>query len=409
MFKDSVAGNIAKLASGSILAQILYLLSLPYITRIYPSEYWGLLAIVVSTSMIISSFNTLQLETLLVLKHKEFNPHKITEIVFINIGITLLVLIVISIGVIVNEVLFLANIDFKLIYLGTCLAFVFSTYRILENSLTGFKKFATIAKGVLLYRVSMIIAQLAFYAVGVIEYGLILSAFISRTISSIFFKKKSQFALKKFRFKASTKIILENSNYSRDITIQNFLNTCSQYLPSLLLVLSYSNEEVGNYFFIIGVTQMPINIINSSLKKVLIKEYSENNSEKMNSLNRKVFKKLLLIGFPLILIAFLAGETIISFAFGNEWEIAGNLIPFVTLWMFAMALSTSFRMKYHACSEQKKLLKLEKILFFTRVACLLLCVSLKPKFELTIAIYCLIGLIINLVLIIKAPTKKLSL
>lgn len=408
-FKNGIIGNILKIVTGSTVAQIIYLISLPYVTRIYPPEYWGALAIVVSASMIISSFNTLQLETLLVVKHKYLNPNKVGDITVINLIITLIVMIVLFLGLIINKILYSPIDNYNLLFYGCLIAFLFGIYRTFENSHSGFRQYLTITNGEIIYRISIVFMQILFYLIGAIKYGLILSAIFSRLVSTSYLSYRSNYRFNNLKLKFNKKLIFNNLNYSRDITLQNLLNTTSQYMPSLLLALSYTSSEIGNYFFILGVLQMPVNIITGSLGKVLLKEYSENDDANMNALNWLVSKYLLVIGLPSLFIVFLFGNDLIKLVFGENWLLAGKLIPFVATWVFAMSLSASFRMKYHVCNAQKELLKQENFLFISRITTLLICINLIPKFETTIMIYCLVGVIFNFILIFQAPKSRLIL
>ena len=72
-----------------------------------------------------------------------------------------------------------------------------------------------------------------------------------------------------FNFKKLKLLLNEYKCFAKYTAPQNLLNSVSQNSPVLILGVFYGEVIAGAYFFAIRIVQLPVSLINSSIKKYI--------------------------------------------------------------------------------------------------------------------------------------------
>src|SRR5690606_1760978 len=95
ILKSSFVKNVGKLASGTLLAQIITFLSIPILTRLYSKEAFGYLITYTAVVTFISSFATLKYDTALVLPKEDKHAYALLKLSnIVTMIITLLCILI---------------------------------------------------------------------------------------------------------------------------------------------------------------------------------------------------------------------------------------------------------------------------------------------------------------------------
>ena len=90
--------NIGKISSGTLVGQVISIISIPIITRLYGAEIIGYWALFNSIAMVVNSFSDLGLTNAIMIKDSEEKSHQVYKVVTtVNLFISLIATIFISI------------------------------------------------------------------------------------------------------------------------------------------------------------------------------------------------------------------------------------------------------------------------------------------------------------------------
>jgi|TARA_B110000879_G_scaffold73272_1_gene102360 O-antigen/teichoic acid export membrane protein len=267
---------------GTLIAQIIAVISSLFIAKIYGSEAYGILSIFVGFSSIMSVFNSLQLDNYIVTCKDKLTRHHWFNFLFMLIPIMTIIGALVFLPFYV--IFFDGGIDFNVLILSVLSAILLSYNKTHEFFLTSQNNFPSISFAKILLVLINVFFQFAFY-VRFSVYGLVYSSFISLVIVTLYFSFKN----KKHFNAINIKII--KSNLSANKSIMTYLlpsrfinNLASQSIP-LFIFAFFSLKDAGVYFFCQKVLTMPLFIISSSISTV----YFEKASSLMNTSKKELF------------------------------------------------------------------------------------------------------------------------
>lgn len=347
MKKGSFLRNVAIVASGTAMAQVIALLSSPIITRLYGPEAYGMMGIFQSLFIVLIPLAALSFPNAIVIPKKDEEAKGIMLIsIYLSIIISILSLIIIFIFN--KNIISLFNLQdiapyIFLIPIVLLLGGLMQTY---EQWLIRTKQFHITAKSTV-YRSFIINSG----RVGIGIYYPLASVLIVLTALENGIKLLiMRFNLKKMDFKISLKYydikkILNLTKTFKDFPIyrtpQIFLNNLSQNMPVLLLTIFFGVAATG--FFAIGrtVLSVPSMLIGNAIGEVFYPRIAEANhkGENLNRLIIKATTAMVLAGIIPYGIIILFGPWLFSFVFGAEWIVAGEYARWMSIWIFLMFIN----------------------------------------------------------------------
>lgn len=195
------------------------------------------------------------------------------------------------------------------------------------------------------------------------------------------------------------------SNYKYCVvgTIASFLNVLSQQMPMLLLPILFGYAALGYFSLAFSLVVIPVTLLLSPLRSLLIKEYASHNSK------NKVFNKFTLLLMPIsivgVLFAFFASEPIVLAIWGKEWLQTALYIKLISIWAASGLLNAPSFAYIIATEKQEYLLYLEVLFIFIKIAILGGAYFLGTGLVFTCIYIVLSGVFYNLILIIFAKVK----
>jgi O-antigen/teichoic acid export membrane protein len=331
--KNDVVKNISKLASGSLISQLVLFLTIPLLTRLYsPAEYGlqGLFVSVISIASVVFTFNYQQAIPITTKKHQ------LGIIVIISFASSLVVTLIslIICYFYLNELSLLLGINNNgILLLFPIGAFLLSITLILELICYKYNFYGLQSKTHVLY--SLLIQSFKilggyFYAFGTtlimsIILGYVIKVFVLLT------KLQNKINVKELvRKKCSEKrgfvILKKYSTFPLHRMPQTFLTSLAIYLPVFVLASFFDLKESGYYSLAIGVLGVPLTLLGSSVTNVLFPKITsmfKSSHIKMYFYIRNFFGIMtIMLIVPFGVFSFYA-DTIFSYIFGVDWKIAG--------------------------------------------------------------------------------------
>lgn len=335
---SSLVRNASKLASGTIVAQIIAFITIPILTRLYSQEAFGLLAAFSAVVGFVSSFATLKYDTALVLPKEDRDAYTLLKLSNIaTLAIT---------GLCV-AVLFLPWEIFKeyqglqiLIGLGVILSVNYNNSALWNIR---FKHYNHTATSKIVQSVAVFAFQYLLYSFSGMK-GLIVGNIIGISVSGLYLIVTRSFDWRLYRkigwgdMKEQGKRYIDFPKY---FTASNAILSFSSSLPILLFVKYIPMAQVGLYGIALRLISQPVVLVANNIRSVVLSDMAtrKNNKEPILRWYGKIF--LGLFGASLVAAAglIILGDWFITLFLGEEWAEAAlyakMLIPLLIGQMIA--------------------------------------------------------------------------
>lgn len=399
--------NTAKLMSGNAIGQLIGILSIPLIARLFGVEAFGVFASVLAFSLILSGVSTLGLHLAILIPKSDYEAKRIA-----SLSIT----IIFALSLILSVVIFVYNKEVStLLNLKTMQWVVFSipalvmsqsVYLVLSYYSVRKKEFWLVSiTGVTVGLVDRVSAIGAAFLGFISPLTLVISRVLSNVVSSIgllFYTSRE---------KCETPVIeLSNGDlvkrYKKYIIFNTpstlMMNTTAQ-LPTLLLTAMVSPVAAGLYAMATRVVSIPVIAIGGAFSKTYMQKISESYSNGDEVLIVSESKDLLLKVFSYGLIPFatlsVAGSVIFTLCLGSQWEEAGGLLAGLSFVAFTTLAVQTFGGIFDVYKQQEKRLMFHMLNSIVRIGTLFTCLVIELPLHISIYIFSLVSVLMNFIVL----------
>lgn len=341
----NIRNRVLKLGAGTVIAQLISILSVPVITRMYGPEEYGHLTLFLSTASILIPLATLRIESrLVVTENPEIAGTMLREAfkiafvfcVFVNVLTFIYILIASSYDLL--ECL-ISSILLSLVLFGQALGIVFVQVALRV------KLDANISQSSVIQNFSTAAAQMLFGFLNPVG-NLLISGFVAGRFLgyiSLLAEVKRLYMFGKKQKQNLIELYQKQLALNKSLISASFIDTSILGLPTILIGAKFGVEYAGY----IGLTQtllmVPITLIAGAFGSVIISEFANRSttSDSLVQQNRALLsyigKKLMIAALIFALFTGLAGPRIFLIALGSSWETASTLISVLAL-PFAVTL-----------------------------------------------------------------------
>jgi O-antigen/teichoic acid export membrane protein len=399
--------NTAKLMSGNVIGQLIGIISIPLIARLFGVEAFGVFASVLAFSLILSGVSTLGLHLAILIPKSDYEAKRIASLSMTIIFALSLILSVV-IFVYNKEVSTLLNLESMqwIVFSMPALVMSQSVYLVLSYYSVRKKEFWLVSiTGVAVGLVDRVSAIGAAFLGFVSPLTLVISRVLSNVVSSIgllFYTSRE---------KCETPVIeLSNGDlvkrYKKYIIFNTpstlMMNTTAQ-LPTLLLTAMISPVAAGLYAMAARVASIPVIAIGGALSKTYMQKISESHSSGDSILIEGESKKLLFNVFSYGLIPFtllsVMGGYIFTLFLGSEWGEAGNLLVGLSFLAFTTLIVQTFGGIFDVYKQQEKRLAFHTANFIVKLGVLLICLTNEMSIQTTIVSFSVAALVMNIIVL----------
>jgi len=372
--------NVLKLVSGRVTAQVLSVLLVPLITRIYSPDDLGFFQIFLSISGILIIFSTFSYQFAIMLPKTDEDSANVALLCVILVTFTSLLtaVIVLFLPKDVENMLNAPGISKYLTYIPV-VTFFNGIFFVQNYWLSRKIRFGVIAGSRILNAVLTRLFQLAIPILNVSPFGLIAGYTLGYGCADFFMLKGVKEDLKVFKkvsLKRMKEMAIQYKKFPLLSSWSTLANTISPQVPTFLLSYFYGTSVVGYFSLANQVVNMPMGLLGAAIDQVFFQKISEVKNGKepgdLKVIVSEVYNKLILVGvFPMLLLLIL-GEEIFSFAFGKSWNISGMYIKILVPWIFLVFLSLPISSLYMLFDKQGTWLTFSLVLLITRVVALVI-------------------------------------
>lgn len=319
------------IGTGTAISQILIVILLPVLTRIYSPENFGTLAVFMSLLSVLSVGAAFKYELAIPLPENNHDAEYLLFLSFFAMTISTLTLIFILVffeGYIARMLNLQMILPFtSLLCVGL---FVTALYQTLTYWAIREKDYLLISHTKILQSISSSVSKIILGIGSLGAFGLIVGEIIGRIVGIIplgriilpkFLKSIHEFNLNKILF-----IAKQYKRFPKYSVISGFINELGLNLPTFLISAIFGFQTVGLYVLAFQIVVFPVSVVSSSMSQVFFGELSDmfrDRSNQMLIFYLETAKKLFLFGAPLIFSVAIISPFIFPLIFGSAWKDAG--------------------------------------------------------------------------------------
>lgn len=335
---SSLIRNASKLASGTIIAQVIAFITIPILTRMYSQEAFGLLAAFSAVVGFVSSFATLKYDTALVLPKEDRDAYTLLKLS--NIATLIITGLCVA-------VLFFPLEVFKeyqglqiLIGLGVILSVNYNNSALWNIR---FKRYNHTAMSKIVQSAAVFAFQYLLYSFSGMK-GLIIGNVIGISVSGVYLIVTRSFDWRLYRkigwgdMKEQGKRYIDFPKY---FTASNAILSFSSSLPVLLFVKYIPMAQVGLYGIALRLISQPVVLVANNIRSVILSDMASKKNAKQPILKwyGKIFLGLFMASMLAATGLIILGDWFIRLFLGEEWAEAAvyakMLIPLLIGQMIA--------------------------------------------------------------------------
>jgi O-antigen/teichoic acid export membrane protein len=347
----SFASHAAALLSGTLVAQLIGLASLPILTSIYTVEQFGEYALYLAIAGFGTVIATGRYEMAIMLpRHNKDAISLVVLSVFIAIFLSTISLLVIIIADNVCLHLQLCSAFPRWSYLIPLTILLTGIYQALYYFLSRNKLFASLSQARVAQAIVTAAASiLVGYASGAgalgLIFGTIAGQFVGVLLFAWFVKRKCVFA----SMGVSRRRMGLNAFRYKDFPIINSMNVAIDAIQTsvvpIVIGMLFGKIALGYYTFALRIIGVPVSLVSSTAAQIFFQRASEQffSGKKIYPLVCKLHKHLTFVVIPIFLTLMVVAPVLFGQLFGADWVPAGEVTRILSPWLainiFASAIS----------------------------------------------------------------------
>ena len=341
VIQSSFFKHVSTLFIGTVAAQLINVIGLFVLARIYGTQEFAALALFSAIALIILSFSTLKLN-LAIIKYSELTKRlALCNLAFrSNFVISIFAFIMLGVW---NY--FTHKIDYEFLSLFLVYLLSYGSAQCLISFFNSENNYWPIAKArILLASANFLMALALSYIYP--SMGLVWAFTLASAISCIYlvyvFRDKilQVYEVKEKNLKM---VLKENKDFIWFLTPATMLDVLSVQVIVIFFSNTFSEEIVGSYFMATKVVMLPTAFIGAAIGQVFFKDISTKYERNQLTKNDfwKIWKVLFGLGIIPFTILYFHGDWIFGFLLGKEWILAGQMATILAIKGFLNFIGSS--------------------------------------------------------------------
>ncbi|WP_259395051.1 lipopolysaccharide biosynthesis protein [Pseudoalteromonas sp. SR43-5] len=412
LFTNKLIKTVFFVASGTAGAQLITVLCSPIITRLYGPELFGLLGSFIAMGSMILPIMAFSYSMAIILPKKNHTAVQLLLLsIFLSISISFLIFLALYFNSsFILNFFALSNLQWMEyiipLYLLSLAVFEAFTYWALRK-----KMFFTNSKLILFKSIlsNGLKIYAGYYAKTPVTLIVVTTVVTLMTIflymyvfRSILFKG----TIKVMKFRYYKLLAFSYSDFLVYRTPQRLLSGINQSLPIIMLSSLFSPSVAGYFTLCRSILMMPLNLVAKSVSDVLFPNVNERylNGQPIFPLLLKATFLLALVGLIPLIIIVLYAPPLFMYIFGEQWYQSGIYAQWFSIWLFFNFINRP-SLTAVAVLKFEKLLLLNSTLNFILIFSALYFGNVIGDDIITIALFSLVGVIPQLIIILGVLTK----
>lgn len=327
--------NAAKISSGTVLGQIISIVSLPFITRIYGAEVMGIWAVINAIASLMNTVSDLGMTQCIMIKDEKdiLRTYSAISLVVVLMCIPLSLVAAAYCLLIRHDSLVVTGwiVLFALVYAVT-LQFGQVSYTWLNKN----KEYSALMKNPLVNYGTMAVSTIVLGLLGFKTYGYYIGVTIGQVLTLLHMRRYLPKKISKPSLEEVRRVIQENRIFVKYQMPTNVATQMREQIPNLLISGLFGDTVLGYFSISQKLLNIPISFIGQSLGKVFYQKLAELRSKGEDLaffIYRNLTRALKLAFIPMALLAAYGDAAVVMF-FGAGYSIGGVIVRIVVFRSF---------------------------------------------------------------------------
>jgi O-antigen/teichoic acid export membrane protein len=328
---DPLLKGVLILGSGTVISQVLGIIFVPIITRIYPPAIYGTLAVFGSLLSILIVGGALRYELTIPITEKDDDAEYLVLLSFSIVCVLTIILFVIM-TFFGNFLAGLFHFEFIAPYYWLfCIGFFgISVFQILTYWTLRSKDYVTLTRTRIAQSLSGSICKIILGLLSFSSFGLIGGEIIGRIVGISTLGRtiipRLLLVIRNFDIQRMKSLVIRFKKFPTFSLPSSFINEISLQVPTLFISSIFGFQMVGLFSLSFSMLVLPVSFVSGSIAQVFFSESSElfrQKSTELLPLYRQTTKRLFMFGAPVILAGALISPFLFPIVFGSAWKDAG--------------------------------------------------------------------------------------
>ncbi|QLJ07988.1 lipopolysaccharide biosynthesis protein [Pseudoalteromonas sp. JSTW] len=352
-----IVKNIGILVGGTAFSQLIGIIALPILTRLYTPEDFTVLATFSSILAILMVVSCLRFEIAIPIPKDEETAIQLLALSILSVVfITILSLVVVFVGE--SQINDLTNNRLnEYLWLIPIGVFFAGLYKALQFWTTRVKGYKLIAKTRMSQSLSAVAIQIGCGSFGLAPIGLLIGQIVNSG-AGFYGLLKSFLSSHKLNWK-SFKIIKLKGTFTRYdrfpkiSTWEALFNSAGIQLPLLIIASFAIGEEAGFLMLAMRLLSAPMGLIGGSVAQVYLSDAAvKHQNGDLKVFTRKIIFNLLKVGLIPFLLIGVCSPFLVPVFFGEDWQRTGFLISWMIPWFYIQFIASPVSISLHICGLQ---------------------------------------------------------
>lgn len=331
--------NVAKISSGVLLSQVIAVITLPIITRIYGAEVIGIWTLLNAIAMLARSLSDLGLTNSIMIEDEEniVNTYKVITTVVAVISI------ISSVVITLFYTIFNRSIEINTLFLFTFIIFIIFTTQQIQVCYTWLNRkgeYNILMKNPIIQKGIFGITAIVLGLIGMKTYGYFVGHIAGQLATLVYMKGNLPKKMFTITLSDYQKTIFRHKRFVTYQMPTNVLSNFKNQVPVLLVQGLWGTEILGYYSVTVKLLQIPSTLLANAIGRVFFHITSAMKRDG-KSIGQYVYRNLT-IGMKIAIIPMIFlmafGDVIAVVFLGSDWKIAGDFVRILTLQFFFMFL-----------------------------------------------------------------------
>lgn len=367
---------VFSLASATAAGQLILLLAMPLLTRLYTPAEFGVLAVFTAIMSVILVISSMRYEFAIPLPRNRQSAQVLLFLaLLINAGVAVITLIMVAFFY--EEIARLSGIPELSGYLWLLPVVIFcaGSYKAFNYWAVRKQKYTSIARTKVLQSVANVITQIITGFVGLGAMGLILGQLAGQAAGAFRLARGTELTamLRGGIDWARARVLLgKHRRFPIYDVPAAFVNAMSTQLPNLLLAALFNPVVAGSYMLAERVLSMPMALLGQAVGQVLFgSSRIASDSGALYAMGlRAAFGLTLIVILPAFVVFFFAGDLFV-FLFGADWQEAGQYAAWMIVGLSVQFVYSPISLLLLATEGQKVNLYIHTIMLLAKAIAVL--------------------------------------
>lgn len=395
--KNTFLRGVIALSGGTVGAQVILIAASPLLTRLYTPEMFGVMAVFVGFSTVLSTLATWRYE--IAIPQTE-NDQAAASLAVLCFSLSLLMFVISGAGVFLfyDAIVPLFGLEeiAGLVWLIPLFILSLGIYQVLTFCNYRQKRFGIVAASTVSKNISTTSAQLVFYTFGPLA---LLGGQLLGQLISVAVLWRSAFVL--IRQKVTLNTIKYNAwrfrKYPMFSSWSGFTGGMAQQAPILMFAALFSPIEAGLYSLAYRMVSLPGSLVGGAVANVFLPHAAEAYRDgALDALLINVHLILARLAMPASVFVAIVAPDLFAFVFGSEWRDAGHYAQWLTMMLYAQFIYSPVSTSFGIINRQDVGLLLHIGLLLVSVSSIWVGSSIYQSTLVTVALYSIANAVLYL-------------